>query len=44
MCYAEKVFGWPESLFGFFYKLLPENPNDLFGQPRINIADLIALL
>ena len=25
------IVGWPESLFGFFHKMLQKNPNELSG-------------
>ena len=31
----KKILGWPKSSFGFFHKMLLENPNKLFGQPKI---------
>ena len=28
------ILGWPKSSFGFFYKMLQKNPNELFAQPN----------
>ena len=36
------ILGWPESLFGFFCKLLGENPNELSGQPNTEGEALFA--
>lgn len=30
------ILGWPESLFGFFCKVLGKNPNELSGNPTLN--------
>ena len=30
------ILGWPKSSFGFFCNILQKNPNELFGQPKIN--------
>ena len=29
-----QILGWPKRSFGFFHKMLPQNPNELFGQPN----------
>ena len=29
-----EVLGWPKSSFGCFCSILPEDPNDLFGQHK----------
>ena len=31
---ASKVLGWPKSSFGFFWNILWQNTNELFGQPN----------
>lgn len=36
------ILGWPKSLFGFFCKLLGENPNELSGQPDTEEETLFA--
>ena len=28
-----EILGWPKSSFGFFRKMLRNNPNELLGQP-----------
>ena len=28
---------WPENVFRLFQTMVPENPNELFGQPNIEI-------
>ena len=37
------ILGWPKSSFGFFCNILQKNPNELFGQPNINILPYIKL-
>ena len=29
------IWGWPESSFGVFYKMVQKNPRELFGQPSM---------
>ena len=32
--------GWPKCPFWFFYKMLPKNPNEHFGQPNVTLEKL----